>query len=282
MRRRDFMAASAAAGLSIGPSATAKSSESQRYDLEKPADLLECHVKLRGSLDNRVVIWWIRARQYAVVDTVLVPLFDLLNASFQRFTRLDQGGYAIAMLELAYFTDLASGAPLDQFRNPFTDKLGTVPPAMFGPNRVTLTTAGLQPPENFPFGALTFEGDLGPGYSDGEDLWMREDTIVRMTSDNPAFGNYIYNERVGYRGAVADIDDADMPSAPATLTYNTTSNWRPWMQAGDTPGHIMANGFGKKVRAVDELPPDYLAIARARHPQVLDDAVNMLDSAGKS
>jgi len=54
------------------------------YDLTNPRQLLECQVKLRGSLDERMSIWWIRATQYAVIDTVLTPLYHLLNASFQQ------------------------------------------------------------------------------------------------------------------------------------------------------------------------------------------------------
>ena len=64
------------------------------FDLSNLSDLLECQVKLRGSLDERLVITWIRATQYAVVDTLLTPLYNLMNASFQKFKRIDDNGYA--------------------------------------------------------------------------------------------------------------------------------------------------------------------------------------------
>jgi hypothetical protein len=246
------------------------------YDLTNLNDLLECQVKLRGSLDERMVIWWIRATQYAVVDTVLTPLYHLLNASFQQFRRIDDNAYAISMLELAYFTDLESNEPLSEFTNPFTHETGSVPPAMFGPNSVSLTTDGLQPPEHFPFGTLTFDGRLGPGYTDDNDVWIREDTLVRMTSANPAFGNYIYNELVTYRGDRNELNNPDALCAEAAITYNTTSNWRPWMMPGDTPGHIMSEGYGKKVSSVDELPADYLAMARRLDPEVIADPEKIL------
>jgi hypothetical protein len=246
------------------------------YDLTNPRQLLECQVKLRGSLDECMSIWWIRATQYAVIDTVLTPLYHLLNASFQQFKRIDEDTFAIAMLELAYFTDLESNQPLSEFTNPFTRETGAVPPAVFGPNFVTLTTDGLQPPENFPFGTLTFDGQLGPGYTDNEDVWVREDTLVKMTSANPAFGNYIYNELVTYKGNWDEVNDHETPCASANITYNTTSNWRPWMMPGDTPGHIMSEGFGKKVSCVDELPADYLAMARKLNPEVISDPEKIL------
>ena len=46
----------------------------------------------------------------------------------------------------------------------------------------------------------------GPGYTDGTEVWVREETLVKMISDNPAFGNYIYNELVTYRGNWADCE----------------------------------------------------------------------------
>jgi hypothetical protein len=239
------------------------------YQLNDLNQLLECQVKLRGSLDGSMVIWWIKATQFAVVDTILTPLLNLHNASFQKFTQRDDGSYGIAMLELAYFTDIETGAVMTEFTNPFTKQTGKVPPSVFGPNHVSLTTDGLQPPEHFPFGTLTFEGELGPGYTDGNDVWIREETLVKMLSANPAFGDYIYNELVTYRGKWADVNNADIASAPATITYNTTSNWRPWMMPGDTPGHIMSEGYGKKVSRVDDLPAEYLAMAQAQDPDVI-------------
>jgi hypothetical protein len=225
-----------------------------------------------------MTIWWIRATQYAVIETRLTPLYHLLNASFQKFKRIDENSFAISMLELAYFCDLETGQPLSTFTNPFTQETGPVPPAKFGPNFVTLTTEGLQPPDNFPFGTLSFEGQLGPGHTDGENVWVRENTLVTMTSANPAFGNYIYNELVTYQGNWADVNNPDLPCAAAHIAYNTTSNWRPWMMPGNTPGHVMSEGFGKKINRVDELPEDYLAIAREHSPEAIADPEKILDS----
>lgn len=247
------------------------------YDLRKPQDLLECQVKLRGSLDGSLAIWWIRATAFGVVDTVLTPLYHLHNASFQKFDRRADNSFGITMLELAYFTDLKSGKVLTEFTNPFTGLTGEVPPAVFGPNQVSLTTAGLQPPEHFPFGTLTFEGELGPGFTDEENVWVREDTLVKMTSDNPAFGDYIYNELVTYRGDWNEVNNPEVTSARAHITYNTTSNWRPWMMPGDTGGHIMSEGYGKKVQSVAELPAAYLDMAEEHDPQVIADPEALLN-----
>jgi hypothetical protein len=248
------------------------------YALDNPQDLLQAQIKLRGSLDERMVVWWIKATQYAVIDTILTPLFQLHNASFQKFQRVSDDAWGIRMLELAYYTALDSDVPLSEFTNPFTHKTGKVPPAVFGPNFVTLTTDGLQPPEHFPFGTLTFDGKLGPGYTDGQEVWVHENTLVKMTSHNPAFGNYIYNELVTYRGNWAELNDPSLQTAAAGVTYATTSNWRPWMMADDTPGHILSEGFGKKVTNVEKLPAHFLQMARQLDPNVINNPERILDT----
>jgi hypothetical protein len=276
-----FVGGLAGIGLIAGVTSCAEKNDRidmGHYDLSDLNDLLELQAKLRGSLDERMVVSWIRATQYAVVDTVVTPLYHLLNGSFQKFTRVDDCKFSITMLELAYFTDLETGEPLSEFRNPYTNKTGTFPPALLGPNTVSLTTGGLQPPDNFPFGTLTFDGKLGPAFTDGGDVWVREETLVRMDSDSPAFGNYIYNEIVTYKGSWADANDPAIASMDSCVTYNTTSNWRPWMMPGETPGHIMSEGYGKKVSGVDGLPADYLAIARKLDPEVIADPATILTS----
>jgi len=243
-----------------------------------PSEILKAHIKLRGSLDGAPVLWWLKGTQYGVVDGVFRPLYTLLNGSFQRTVQIEENIFEITMLELAYFTDLKTGEPMKTFQNPYTNEVGTVPPALFGPNKVSLTLDGLQPPKNFAFGDLSFEGELGPVTVEGDEIWLQEDTIVRMESENPAFGSYLYNELVTYHGRVTDIENDQLASAPATLTYNTTSNWRPWMKAGDTPGYISSRAYGAKIQTIDKFPADYLAIARKEHPEVIADPIKILDT----
>ncbi len=100
--------------------------------------------------------------------------------------------------------------------------------------------------------------------------------MAQYDLNNPAFGNYIYNELVTYRGSWSDVNDPAKASVDCNVTYNTTSNWRPWMIPGDTPGHIMSEGYGRKVGSVDELPADYLALAQRLDPQVIADPEKIL------
>ena len=48
------------------------------------------------------------------------------------------------------------------------------------------------------------------------------------------------------------------------------------MGFGDAPGHTIARGAGQHVSRVEDLPPYYLELTRARHPDVLKDPLGVL------
>lgn len=226
-------------------------------------------------------MWFMRGTQYAVVDLIAKPLYHLVNGSFTRITETGENEYQVRMLELSFYTDLNTGERLRTINNPYNGKTCTLPHEVFGPNVVTLNLDGLQPPENFPFGKLTFDGSLGPAHSVGDDLWVREESLVRMDSDNPAFGNYIYNEIVNYRGSLAEVSDPEVTNAAATLDYHTTSNIRPWLKMDGIEGHMESQAVGKKIASVEDFPADYLQLARESFPEFIADPVAVLDAPPK-
>ncbi len=246
-------------------------------DLSDPEDVLTALVKLRARTDGAPAYWWMRGIHYGVVDTTYRPLYGLLNGSFQRMVPNGDHRYDITMLELTYYTDLETGEALETFKNPYTEEVAEIPVGVFGPNTAFVTLEGLQPPEDFPLGDLAFEGQLGPAIVHGNDVWIREDTIVHMTPRDPNADKFVTNELVTYQGSLAELNDTSNPTANATLTYNTTFNWRPWMKSGDTPGHVTASAMGGKIDAVEKFPADYLALAERYHPEVMSDPIAVLD-----
>ncbi len=251
------------------------------FDFKDKKDLLNAQVKLRGSLDGAAVFWFMRGTQYGVVDLEPIPFYNMCNGSFQRITQIDDDTYQIAMLELSYFTDINTGEPLRKFTNPYNGEVCDMPAEVFGPNKVSMTLEGLQPPKQFPFGTLTFDGELGPAHAIGDDFWIREETKVRMLSDNPAFGDYLYNEIVNYRGSFKDICNPDIGNVNATIDYHTTSNFRPWMQMGDLAGNLESQATGKKIARVEDFPADYLELAQKLHPEFIADPIAVLDAPPK-
>lgn len=244
---------------------------SNNLDPDDPESLLRALVKLRGSLDDSLVVWWMKGVRYGVMDDTLKPLFNMLTGGFQTYRAVPGEGFEVRMLEVGYFTDLETGEPLDTFRNPYTGAELEVPEQRLGPYPLMLTTNGVQLSEGTGIGDIELQSSIGPAIIEGDDIWIREDAIAKVDSDHPMMGKHTYNELVTYHGRLSQIDNPALNSVPATVTYQSVTSWREWFQMKDMGGHTTARAAGRKVSSVEEMPADYLAIARERHPQIIRD-----------
>ena len=247
-------------------------------DFDDPDDLLTAAVKLRGTLDDRMVIWWMKGVRYGVVKDELNPLFNMLVGSFSRYKEVAGRGYQVTMLELGYLTDLETGEPLDEFKNPYTGKIVTVPEQRLGPLPVMLTSSGVEIDSGGSFASIDLKTRLGPAIVDGDDMWLREDSTAKVNSDLPMMGKHVYNELVTYRGLVSDVNNPDLSAAPASVTYQSVTSWREWFESGGIPGHTTARAAGKKIFSVEKLPADYLAAAKDRHPEIIENPEAALEA----
>jgi hypothetical protein len=267
-RRNLLLAGAAAAGGALLPMSHATAAD---LDLDDPWDRLTALAKLRGSLDGSMVMWWMKGVYYGVVDDVLTPLFGTLVGSFQRLKPEPGKGFVLTMLELSYFTDLQTGAVLDTFTNPYNGKLCQVPEQRLGPYPVLLTPTGVVLPKVPAFGDVELTTRLGPAIVQGDDVWIRDDSTVKVDSDHPMMGKHTYNELVTYQGRLSDINNPDLPSAPAKVILQSVTSWREWMQAEGVGGHTTARAAGAKINRVEDFPAEYLAAARARHGAIIAD-----------
>ena len=256
--------------------------QAAELDLDDPWDRLTALAKLRGSIDGRTVMWWMKGARYGVVDDMVKPLFGMLVGSFQRIKPVPGEGFELNMLELGYFTDLDTGAVLDKFRNPYNGKMLDVPEQRLGPYPVLMRPTGVVLPDVPPFDNIELTTRVGPVIVQGDDVWIRDDSSVKVDSDHPMMGKHTYNELVTYRGRLSDINNPDLPSAPAEIMFQSVTSWREWFQADDVDGNTTARATGKKIERVDDFPADYLAAARARHPQIIDDYEAILDAPPKA
>lgn len=93
--RRHFIAAAGTLGAA-SPTLAANAAEAparagRSLDAADARAVMEALVKLRGSQDGRVAIWWLTGPRYGVVGTQVTPLFQNLVLSWHRFVRPDDG-----------------------------------------------------------------------------------------------------------------------------------------------------------------------------------------------
>jgi hypothetical protein len=261
-------------GLMLPPGLAIANSD-LRADLTQPDQLLTAFMRLACSLDDRLIIWWMEGMRYGVVDAQATLLFGMKVGMFQRFYRQPDGNFKLAMFELTYYTDLATGEPLETFANPYTNEANAVRHVRLGPEIRHQTPAGLARPDN-PM-VTEYHSALGPALVRGDHVWIPTDVEATIQFPKPTAPSIILNLYTTAHGRLSDALNPDLKSAPCELNFQNVLKWEPFMRMADHPGHMMSRAAGRKLESMDELPADYLAMAQRLHGKYIDDPLATLE-----
>ncbi|NKI98287.1 DUF1838 family protein [Novosphingobium sp. SG707] len=242
-------------------------------DLAAPADRLMAFVKMRGSLDDRLIASWVSARYYGITGDEMRPLFNVRSAVFARYRPAADGGYEAINAEIAWFTDPDTGAVLTQWRNPYTGRDVKVPMGGYAPSKVFI-----RPDLGFalakPVPGLEIEHEVLPFEVRGDDLYITERSRTSMRFA-PGAKPFRYSESNTFHARLSDVLSG-APHVPSDVSFTNVCSWRPWMEMGDTPGHMSAIGIGKQGAAMDSIPAEWQAATRQFRPEVLKDPAALL------
>jgi hypothetical protein len=272
LSRRLLLQGLLAAGL---PGQPLMADDSGQANVLDPDQLLTAFMRLACSLDNRLVIWWMDGQRYGVVDAQAKLLFGMKVGMFHRFYRQSDGSYKLAMFELTYYTDLATGELLETFANPYTGETNKVQHVRLGPEVRTQTTSGIARPDD-PM-VKAFHSQLGPALIQGDDIWIPTDVEATIQFPKPTAPSIILNHYTTAHGRLSDALNPELASAPCELNFQNVLKWEPFMRMSDRLGHMMSRAAGRKLESVDELPADYLAMAERMHGKYIADPVATLE-----
>jgi hypothetical protein len=265
-----------AAGLAGGAGLCAPGAEAAppALDLATPAGRLRAYMLMRGALDDRLVIGFVEGRYYGVVDAELTPLYGVFAATFARYRPRPGGGFDGASYEVAFFTDLATGAALDTFLNPYTGARVDVANAAFPPATLAIAedltiTAPTGPP------GVSLGDRVIAVQAQGGDVWMTEQVVGAYTPPGAAKA-VRYSEITALHALASDLSAPGAKSVPCQTSYTSVVSWRPWLQMGDHPGHLLGNGVGRYGATLDTVPETWRRAAAQRRPDVLRDPAGPL------
>lgn len=247
-------------------------------DLNDPWDRLTALAKLRGDVSGKMCMWWMSGVRYGVVDDIVKPLFGMMVGSFITLKPVEGKGFELNMLEMSYFTDIDTGKVIDTLVNPYNGAVCEIPEQRLGPYPVLMTPAGVILPDDPMFGDVDLTTQVGPAIVNGNDVWLRDDSSVKVDSDHPMMGKHIYNEILTYRGYLDEINNPDLTSARCDISFQSLTSWRHWFKAEGVGGHTTARATGNKIHRVEDFPPAYLAAARERHPDIIADPLAALEA----
>lgn len=249
-------------------------------DLSAPKAQLDALIRMRGALDQRLVISFVEGVYYGVMEARIRPLYGLSAGLFRQYRARPDGGYDYANFELVYVTDLDSGELLTEFRNPYSGRSGKPPQTRLGPSRLTITPGleVLRPdaPGHMPSSA-SFHRFRAPRVV-GDDVWIVEESAVQA----PPPMNFAFNEVLTYRTSLKALSDPALAHVPTDVQFAPVIGWRPWqgMEGFEgPPSHVMGVCAGKVVTQLEELPARYQAWTARFHPDVARDPLKLLSGA---
>ena len=236
-------------------------------------------MRLAGSLDDRLVIWWMDGMRYGVVDAHARLLFGMKVGMFQRFFREPDGRFRIAMFELTYYTDLDTGELLETFENPYTGEMNKVRHVRLGPEIRYQTATGIARPDN-PM-VKAYSSGLGPPLVRDGHIWIPLDVEATIEFPKPTAPSIVLNHYTTVHGQLDDALNPVLISAPCELNFQNILKWEPFLHMSDHPGHMMSRAAGRKLESLDGLPDDYLAMAERLHGKYIADPVATLEKLSR-
>lgn len=146
-----------------------------------PLDLVQLYRKLHYRSNDGVVFWWLQGPKYGQVGTALTPLYQANVGTFQRIRYLDDGGFELTALEINLITDIQTGEPLEEWRNPYTSEMQPVRFNPMGPNTVRYRSdnSRILPTE---VGGARIESvvNLHPPMIVGDEYFQRDEAVARV------------------------------------------------------------------------------------------------------
>lgn len=244
-------------------------------DGESPL-LLDALRRMRYSAGDAPVFWWMRATKYGLSGDRLTPLFGMEIGNIVR-TRPVEGGFAATSLELVFFTDPVTGKRTERVVNPYTGESLPRADSLVGPTTLVYRTSGTEFPRELPGVSLEVEPLTAVFASEGDDVWLRDDSTARVTPLVPEAPRFWVSDWGTYHASRAALADPALASVPATVTFGSVSSWLGWLKMGDRPGYMLSRASGRKYARFDALPASFLDIVRARYPAILADPAAALE-----
>ncbi len=281
MLRRRHALGLLAGSVAIGIEPSLRATTTRRpLDFDRPEDRFLAYIKMRGSLTEELVISYISGSYFGVVGSEVTPLWDVVGATFTRFRKRADGSFAVASGEIAHFLDPQTGEAPGAFVIPYTGKTVRDSRSNLPPNQIILRpTLHLEVPRLPP--GTVLEHDIRQPEVRGNDVWFTEVTRTAMPSPQKR-EPFRYSEMVTMHARLSDLEQPGQARVPCEASFTNVVAWRPWMEMGDHPGHLMAIGSGRFGVPMDLLPARWTKATREKWPHILDDPAALIEPVWKA
>ena len=171
-------------------------------------------------------------------------LFSVVGANVARCKQLKDGTWYFTSREVQYYLDPKTGARLDKWKNPWTER--TVP-VMHVANELVQGKLKWAPDLTIdpPFATLRMPINLLY-----PNRLSKDDTLKKYSPE----AMYQAGEFFGLLSPISDLKDPKKTRASMSLTWTRVGPWLPWMDMGDQAGYLVYSADGSKLESFEELP----------------------------
>lgn len=234
-------------------------------DLHAPADNYQAFMRTRGDISGEeVVYYWTGEIHSFVPDQQSVHLFDVAGYNIARFEEYEEG-YLMLSREVLLYLDPETGEILREWFNPFTGRSEQVVHAWNDPVNGEMPRSDGNWEFSMPF------TDLGNGMISWDLRILVTYPSPLPASQFPEFsGSDLYQgcELFGFIVSKDDLENTELTSVPASLTWTRIGQWLPWMRMADKPGYLIYHCSGSKLEGGYPALPAYLReFVELLHPE---------------
>lgn len=250
-------------------------------DLTSKEGRLRAFMRMRGMIDDGLVISFVSGIYYGVVDNTLTPLYGIESVTFGRYRQSSALSYEAVECEEAFYTDLETGKVLDDWRNPYTNEMVKVPEYRSEPKKFKID-------ENLVFSSAVpgpdvhFEQSVAPPIILGNDIWFTE--TIAVSGHLPGRTQPLrYQEMKTMHARLGELASVSAKRGVPCDTHVTASvNWAPWQKMGDRPGHLINNADGCYGASMSDLSPVWREATLRSRPELVKDPIVVLDPVWKT
>jgi len=278
LSRRSLLGGLAASGF-FSASPTFGAVDPSGLDFSQKSHRMKALIKMRASMDNRIVMGGVQGLYYGVVNNKIAPLYGVLAGTMARYKQIDEWRYEGVSFEVAYFTDWETGEVLETFDNPYTGETVEVPHTRMGPSKLIIGIDGREIPSDNPAlaGMDISHRFIAPRIHNGTVILVEE--IHAGTPDGFRGPAFHYNEVTTYRARASEVADPNIMLVNDSTHFNGVVTWRPWLKMTGHPGHLFGTATGGRYATVDDYPRYYVEMTNKHHPDVFGDTAALLDMA---
>lgn len=233
---------------------------SDLYNLDSYKDNIEALVKVMGDLDGKPVVLAAEGRIYAVRDKELsIPLCRVMGTRYTKFEKTENG-YRQHVRDWAFYLDLKTGEPIDEYTNPLTGE----------------TVKTKQILTNYMNWEWTPNGQVMKGFNGN--AWQKDRPLIFPFTRNGNDMSIFYELLVQYESGVAggevimlmfdanDLNNPELKSIPMRFAWTGNSSFMRWLNMGDIKGRTLWQSTGKKYSSLDDMSDTFKAAAEKYFP----------------